>query len=215
MDDSFGAFRNVVFVGDDDNGHAFPVHLFENFHHFLRGFGVEGAGGFVGEDDFGVADECPGDSYPLLLSARHLVGQVVGPVLQPDPVEVFDGEVEAFFAIHFLVVEREGDVFGCIFKRKQIERLKDEAKEAVAVFGGLRFADVFDQMTIEPVLANVVFVEDAEDVEQGRFAGAGGTHDRHHFTLFDGEVNAFEYFQAGVLGSVGFADVPEFDHKAG
>jgi hypothetical protein len=144
MDDSFGAFRNVVFVGDDDDGDAIPVHLFENFHHLVRGFGVEGAGGFVSEDDFGLADERPRNGHPLLLPARHLVGQMVGPVLQPDPVEVFDGEVEAFFAVHFLVVEREGDVFSCIFKRKQIERLKDEAEEAVAILGSLRFADVFD-----------------------------------------------------------------------
>ena len=43
------------------------------------GVGVEGAGGFVGEDDGGSGDQRPGDRDPLPLSPRELGGATVPP----------------------------------------------------------------------------------------------------------------------------------------
>ena len=51
-------------------------------HHFHARFGFESSGRLIGKDDFGFGDEGTGDGYTLLLSSRHLVRIMVGPLLQ-------------------------------------------------------------------------------------------------------------------------------------
>ena len=53
--------------------------------------GVEIAGGFVGEDDFGVGDDGAGDGDALLLAAGELVGVVVFFFFEVEAVESFGG----------------------------------------------------------------------------------------------------------------------------
>ena len=48
---------------------------------------------------------------------------------------------------------------------------------------------------VEQVLATVVVVEDAEDVEQGRLARTGCAHNRHQFATSNLEVDVFEHMQ--------------------
>jgi len=112
------------------------------------------------------------DRDALFLPARHLGGRVIGPVREPDTLEILHRHLIASTTIDALVVERQRDVLHRGFERQQVERLEHEAQESVAIVCGLGLREVPDQRVAEPVLAGVVVVEDAEDVEQRRFAGA-------------------------------------------
>ena len=166
-----GAVGYAALVGDYYDGHAFlAVELSEELHHLFGGLGVEGSCGLVGEDYFGIGDECAGDGYSLLLAAGHFVGVVGGPVGEAEAVEVLHGHLVAFLAADSLVEEGEFDVLDSGFEAYQVERLEDEADHGVAVGGGLLFAQAFDETAVDVVLAGVVVVEYAQYVEEGGFA---------------------------------------------
>ena len=95
---------------------------------------------------------------------------MVGPVAQPQRFEVVERYGIPFFTRHPLVIERQRDVFHCIFVIDQVEGLEDESDHPVPVFGRFRFARIFDQRAVQVVTARVVIVEDAQNVQQGRLA---------------------------------------------
>ena len=101
----------VLVVGDDDEGDAFfAVELEEEVHDVFAGDGVEVAGGFVGEDDFGVVDDGTGDADALFLAAGEVVGLVVDLVVELDDVEGFEGLLAAFTGVDTGDFEGEDDV---------------------------------------------------------------------------------------------------------
>lgn len=59
----------------------------------------------------------------------------------------------------------------------RLKALEDEADEAVAVLGRPSLAEILDECTSKRILATVIIVEDAEDVEQRRLARPRSTHD--------------------------------------
>jgi inner membrane transporter RhtA len=69
-------------MGYADDGHARPVYLPQQVHYLLRGFADQGARRFVGEDDLGLVDQCPGDGHALVAAvfwaAYILFGKKVG-----------------------------------------------------------------------------------------------------------------------------------------
>ena len=79
--------------------------------HLETELGVEGAQGFVEEEDFRFADDGAGESDALALAARELGGRAVFESLQRDQ---FHGGSDAVFRFgfgHLLHLEAESDVF--------------------------------------------------------------------------------------------------------
>jgi hypothetical protein len=64
-----GLLQPARIVGDDADGCAGRVKFSEHFHERLTAFGVEVAGGFVGEKDGRPAGYRAGDRNQLLMSA--------------------------------------------------------------------------------------------------------------------------------------------------
>ena len=112
-----------------------------------------------------TGDEGAGDGHALLLSAAHLVGHVVGPVLQAQAVEVLHRQGVAFLAAHALVEQGQGHVLHRILERDEVERLEDEAYHAVTVFGGACLAQVLDERAVQVVFARVVVVQYAQYIK--------------------------------------------------
>ena len=74
-------------VGDHDDG--FPL-LHQPDEDVEDGFGrdrIEAAGRFIGDDDCGIIDHCPGDGDPLFLTAGNVRRKLVGVFSQLDHVE--------------------------------------------------------------------------------------------------------------------------------
>ena len=87
-DRALGARGDLRIVGDDEDRDAGLVDLGEQIHDLLARLAVERAGRLVGEDQPRLADQRARDRDALLLTARHLRRQVVGPVAQADALEV-------------------------------------------------------------------------------------------------------------------------------
>ena len=69
FDDSTREARDMAVVGDHDNGMSLGVEPHEDVHDVLAAFGVQGAGGLVGQYDFAAVHQGAGDAHPLLLPA--------------------------------------------------------------------------------------------------------------------------------------------------
>ncbi len=172
MDNAVGDCGDFFVVGGDEKGGVvFFVDFFEELDDFGAGFFVEVAGGFVGEDDFGVVDEGAGDGDALFLAAGEGFCFVVFFVGEFDFGEEFVDVVD-FFAVK---VGGEEDVVEDGEVWFEVEFLEDEANffavEGDRAFGG--------------------FVEAADELEEGGFSGAGRSDDGDEFTGFDFDCSLF------------------------
>ena len=162
MNNLVGLVGHATFVSDHDDGYSLVVvELLQKVHHLDAGLRIKGAGRFVGKDDLRLGNERTRNGYTLLLSSRHLVGIVVCPLCQAQPVKIFHGHLVAFLSAYALVEQWQFDVFNRRLKRDEVERLEDEPYHLVAVFGCTAFAEVPYWHTIEQVFARVVVVKNA------------------------------------------------------
>ena len=131
---------------------------------------------------------------------------------KPDHVQELFGAVVALLAADALVVERQRDVFRGVLERQQVEGLEHEAQELVAQARGFGLPQIADRVTRQHVAAAVIAVENAEDVQQRGFAGAGRAHDGHQLAFADVQVDALEHVQGLLAGAVILVDVVQLDH---
>jgi hypothetical protein len=68
LDAAIHAPRDVLVVGDDNDGHPQVMEFLEEAQYGLPCGLVEVAGGFVGQDDGRAAYERPGDGHALALA---------------------------------------------------------------------------------------------------------------------------------------------------
>src|SRR2546427_4082018 len=84
-DDAGAVVGHLLFVSNKNDRN--PTLLFEpleDLHHLDARTAVEVARWFIGQQDRGAVQERSRNGDALLLSARQLVGMVLGTVLQPD-----------------------------------------------------------------------------------------------------------------------------------
>ncbi len=84
-DEPPGIGRDILFVGDHDDGDPFAVQRLHQLHDLMRPLAVEVACGLVGKDHRGFARQRAGDGHPLLLAARELRGIVMLAPGKPHP----------------------------------------------------------------------------------------------------------------------------------
>ena len=83
-----------------------------------------------------------------------------------------------------------GDVFEHREFGQQMVELEDEAKGAIAEKVPFAGREVIDPAVSEGDLAGIGFVQGAEQMEQGAFAGAGTADDADKLAALDGERDA-------------------------
>lgn len=70
MKDTVGVAGDIWIVRHHDQGDAvFAIEPLEDCHDLDAGSGVQGSGGFIGEDDAGVVHQRPRDGHALLLTS--------------------------------------------------------------------------------------------------------------------------------------------------
>lgn len=101
-----------VVAGEDEDGVVLGAGLLEEAEDGVTGGGVEGGGGFIGEEELGFVGDGAGDGDAEALAGAHLGGAVVGVVGEADLVEEVEGAWSAF--VFGLAGEGEGhgDVLG-------------------------------------------------------------------------------------------------------
>ena len=141
------------------------IDLPEEPHHVIGRGTVKCAGRLIGEEKAGAGDEGSGDGDALLLSAGHLVWQVVLPGEQPHAVEILLGELHPLAGADTLVVKRQGDVLQRGLEGDEVEGLEDKTDLMSPKLRCLVLPRAGDQLPIQSVGAGIVGVEDAEDIE--------------------------------------------------
>ena len=201
-------------VGDEHDGDAFldqGGEQLEDARHVLH---VEVAGGLVGEDEGGRADDGPGDGHALALAARELRGSVVKPVRHPHALQGDPGGGGVGFGVGvFAVQQRQRDILQDGEARQQVEGLEDEADAVGAVPRPPIGPEARDLLALEDDAAFRRRVHEAEDVHQGRLTRARGTEDRDKLAALKLQVDAGEGVHALVPHLVGLAQSADGDER--
>jgi hypothetical protein len=186
---------DVFFMGYLDNGYPhFPVQSPENGHDDFTGARIKGAGGFVGEKDFGFSDYGSGDGHPLLFSARKLGWQVMEPVFKTYGLQSPDSPAPAFFASYTPVNERQFYVGLSIQIRQKVESLKYKPYEVIADIGQLAVAQFFHPPAGDFIRACRGLVQAAHDIEKGGLSRARRPHYGDEVSFFNTQINILKGF---------------------
>ena len=85
--DAAGMLRDIFGVGDQNDRPPFGVQLLEQRQDFVAALGVEGAGGFVGENHRRVVDQGTSDGDALLLAAGKFGRSMIGAIAETEPLQ--------------------------------------------------------------------------------------------------------------------------------
>ena len=147
------------------------------------GSGVEIAGGFVGEKDGGLVDKGAGDGGALELSARELVGAMVGAVGEMDGGEEFSGTDTGEGIDATGEEKREKNVFFDGESGEEVKELEDEADFQASERGEFIVVEGVKGMAFEVDLTGSGNIESTEKMEESAFAAAAGAGDGDDFSL--------------------------------
>lgn len=195
-----------------DDRCAFVVELGEEVHDFFALVSMEIAGGFVGEDQAGFADDGSGDGDELLLAAAELAGIKV---FLPDNVEAVEGVGNEGGALGFLDVpvgQWDVEVLCNGEIIQEMKLLEDEADVFLVEFGSSALVEFVNGIAVEMILARPFSVIHAEDGEEGGFSSSTGSHESDEVTLIYFEADLAEDEEFAGLGFDGLFDVLELDH---
>ena len=173
---------------------------------------IEVASGFVGQQEGGSVDQCPGHRGPLHLATAHLVRKRIGARRQADQFEHLG---RAGPGVRCAVAAQEKwklDVFDRCHGRQEIEKLKNDA-ETLASVGSKRV--FISGMKSEPVDRNFAggrLIEAAEQIEQSAFAATAGSGHRTECAGrdFQRDIPQGVHFAAG--RGINAGDMTKADH---
>lgn len=159
-DDSPGARGEIFIVGDHQHREAVLMEALENIEDPFAVYGIQVAGGFVGQQDLRPVDKGPGDGGALHLSARKRRGHVAGALLEPHHA----GQLLDARFVRLLLSEKkgQGDVVGHRQAGYQMELLKNESDFFPAQPREFFFAHAVDACPIEQDLSADRRIETAE-----------------------------------------------------
>ena len=178
-------------VGGHDDGGAGAVDLVEEDHDAVSGFGVEVAGGFVGEQHEGSVNEGAGDGNTLLFAAGKFVGVAVFFAGKVDEFEGVGDDAGDFVFSGSYDFQGEGYVIVDGFLLEESEVLENVA-DFLPQFVDLAAFEFIDMEVIDVDVAvgDVGFAD--HEFEEGGFAGARGADEEDKIAFVDGERNFVE-----------------------
>ena len=214
VDDAVGVQGDIVFVGDEHDGVALLVEAFEQRHDFVTGGGIEVAGGLVGQQDRRVVDQGASDRHALALTAGELVGLVVHALFEIDLAHGEFGALEALFAGHAGIDQRQFHVVQRGGAGQQVEGLENEADFLVADARQLVVAHLADQVAVDVILALAGGVQAADQVHQGRLSRTRRPHDGDVLAALDLDIHAGNGVDLLVAHDVGLPEIVGADDDA-
>src|SRR5215218_5396097 len=193
LDHAVGDLQHHRIVGRDDRRHALGTNDGPDEEHDpLPCLGVELAGRLVGEEQPRPVGERAGDHDPLLLAARQLVGPMARPFGEPDEVEQLRDPAVALPRLRADEPQGHLDVLRGGQDRDQAERLEHEGDRMTANLCRRGLAEPRDLGPVDEDAPGRRLVEPAEQVEQGRLAGARTAPHGEQLAARDVDVHATE-----------------------
>ncbi len=172
------------------DGLAGGVELFEQVDDLATGLRIEVSGGLVGEHDIGIVGEGARDRDALALAAGELDGAMVEALAEADRVEQSLGTGAAFAASDTGERECDLDVLSRGQHLQEIEGLEDETECVQSQRGAALEAERLGGAAADADFAVGRRVDQAEQMQQRRFAAAAGSGDRDEVALLDLDIDA-------------------------
>ena len=211
-DDAMADVGGLMAVGDEHDGGAGLIGEFaEQSEDVGAVFGVEVAGGFVGEDDAGSVDEGACDGDALLFAAGELGRFRGGAMLDADALEKLLDAWVTFGCWNADQLEGEFDIFEDGEGWEEVEELEDGADLGSAEEGETLGIELAELGGADADGAGVGAVDAAEAIEEGGFAAARGSHEGDAFAGMDGKGDVAE----NGARFVGFLNVFDLDDRVG
>ena len=102
------AFDDIHFVGNQQNRQAqTTVDILQQLQNRARGSRIQGAGGFVAEQDFWVARQRTGDGDALFLTAGEVCRIAIVLIPQADEIEQLGNPAFDFFLRGIVEIQRQ------------------------------------------------------------------------------------------------------------
>src|SRR5690606_18733928 len=161
--------------------------------------------------DARVVHQRPGDGNALLLAAGQLIGTVLQPLAKPQAGKQFLGAGMARLPWQAGINGGYFHVLGGIGRGNQVVALENETEGAAAQAGQLVAIQLGNILAFEQVTAGGGLVQAAEQVHQGRLAGAGGAHDGDELAGMDIQGDVMQHGSRQLAVAVGAADAFEAD----
>src|SRR5690606_35555820 len=198
------------------NGHAVArVQLLEELHDLASLVGVEIAGWLVGEDELWIGNQGAGDADELLLAAGELAWVEVS---LPDDVKAIEHIAHDALALLLRRVAIGERHFEILIDREVVEEvitLENETEGLLLEFEAALLVHLVHRLAFEPVFSGPRAVVQAQHVEQGRFAGAGGAHDRQEIAARDIQIYITQRVEGAALEREYAFDAAEGDQGFG
>ena len=170
-------------VGDIDEGDAQPLLQAPQFHlHGLPQLVVQGTQWFVQQQDFRIVYQRPGDGYPLLLAATHLLGLPVTQLLQLGQLQHFGNPFLLLLAGNFFHQQPEADVFFHCHMGEQGIMLEHHVH--IALVGG-QLGDFF---VIQKNMTRSGRLQTGNHAQYCGLATAGRPQQGHEFSVVDSQI---------------------------
>ena len=138
--------------------------FFKEFHYLNARLAVERARRFVRKQNFGVVYKRAGDSHPLHLPARKLIGANVDFVFKPHFFKNGNRAFAAFFRAYPGKRQRQFDVFENGLVRNKIVTLKNKPDGVITVCIPLFIAELFSAFSVDYKIARSIAVKSADNV---------------------------------------------------
>ena len=192
-------------VGSDKNcGPLFPLLLNDSAEQHRAG-GIQAAGGFVQEQQPGIAHQCPGHAHPL----AHPLG--VGGHRLFQKIRLKFQRVQQLPHIPPLLPGIERGEVVQVVQGAQISIQIGELKQDTDLLKKLRAVDGGNVLPEQRDLSAVALQDPSEDLLRGGLPGAVGPQETEDLPVLHGEVQAVEGL---LVFAVGERQVFDLDHSS-
>ncbi len=198
----------------DHDDQAIAGHVAQQVHDLNAGLGVEGAGGFIREEDLGVVDEGSRNGDALHLAARHLRGFLVDVVGQADASQGIEGALTSFGAGDARQGQGQLDIGQDALVRDQVVGLEDEADAVVSVRVPVARLVILRGDAVDHEVAALEAVQASDDVEHRRLARAGLAQHGDEFVVAEGHGDLVECYLHEVGGLISLDDFLQLKHAS-
>ena len=181
-------------MGNNEHAHVPLRQHPDHCQHFTHHRGIQGAGGLIEQQHLRLHHQAAADGNPLLLASGKHRRPGVGTGSKAHLGKQSHGFLLRFRTGHFQDSRRrETQVVHHVHLGKQVELLKYHAHAAANLVNLCAFGS--NLPPVDHDLPRIRFFQQAQGTQKHALAAAGTADNRDSFSLFHGQVYAFEHFQ--------------------
>ena len=204
--------RQLRVVGDHDHQTGL-ADLLQKLHHLETVFRIQGAGGFICQEDAGVVHQRPGNGAALHLPTGHLVRPLVELISQPHLFQGGPGPALPFRLAHAGKGEGQLHVPQHVLVGDKVVILKYEAHGVVAVVVPIPVLEAGGTSAADAQVSAAVTVQPPDDIQKGGLTAAGGAQYSHKLMFPEGQGHPPQGVDLGISHHIILGDILQDQHR--